>query len=75
MVNTKTNKKATLDKALMIVDGEPNRKGYRLAIRGGIVDGVQVLDFNSKQEAIDWLMGWAYQFYTKIGKRLTPNLK
>lgn len=61
-------------KTLVVVKGESIRKGYRIKVYGGIIEGVQVLDFPTKQEGMTWLMGWAYGFYMNQGKRVLPQI-
>ena len=62
-------------KTLVVVDGLPVKDGYRLSVYGGIVNGVQVIDFDSKDAAMQWLMGTCYPLYFKAGKTVRPNVK
>lgn len=61
-------------KHLVVIDGKTIKGGYRLSVYGGVVEGVQTLDFTGKDEAVEWLMGQAYPFYSKMGKTIRPSL-
>ena len=62
-------------KHLVVIDGQSLKNGYRLKVYGGIVKGIQVLDFPDKDGATMWLMGYAFGFYMKAGKTVRPSLK
>lgn len=62
-------------KRLVVMDGEPHKREYRIKVYGGICDGVQVIDFESKDAAMAWMMGEAFPSYASRGKTLRPRLK
>lgn len=52
-------------------------KPYRqflVRVTGGIVDGCQIMEFDSKQEAVDYVVQHLYPFYTTTVGKLV-NLK
>lgn len=48
----------------VLIEGAKHNGVYRVKIyNGGECDGVEVIDFDSKQEATDWICGSCYRFY------------
>ena len=49
----------------VLIEGAKHNGVYRVKIYNGVCDGVQVIDFDSKQEATDWICGDCYRYYRK----------
>lgn len=58
----------------VIIEGYRSLRKYMLRVIGGIVDGMQIIDFDSRQEAEDYALDELRPFYKKIGKRVTINM-
>ena len=58
----------------VLIEGYRNLRKYMLRVIGGIVDGMQIIDFDSRQEAEDYALDELRPFYKKIGKRVTINM-
>lgn len=56
------------------IEGFRSCRKYILRIIGGIVDGVQSIDFDSREEAEDYAIDNLRLFYKNMGKRVTMNL-
>lgn len=61
-------------KNLVLIDGERRGRKYYLRIIGGIVDGVQVIDFANREEAEEYALDELRPFYKRMGKRIRVNL-
>ena len=57
------------------IEGFRSCRKYILRVIGGIVDGVQSIDFDDRQSAEDYALDELRPFYKKMGKRVTVNLE
>ena len=72
--NTAKSGAEKLMRERVIIEGYRSLRKYMLRVIGGIVDGMQIIDFDSRQEAEDYALDELRPFYKKIGKRVTINM-
>ncbi len=65
---------AKQEREAVTIEGFRSCRKYILRVIGGIVDGVQSIDFEDRQSAEDYAIDELRPLYRKMGKRVSLNL-